>query len=143
MDAWVVWLVVAAVLGALELMSLTLILGFAALAAVAAGFVALAGAPVWAQLVFFSVALVLLLGVVRPIALRHRHEPAPLRTGVDALVGQVAMALSDVDRDGGQVKVGGEVWTARATGDTAVLAGDRVRVVAIQGATALVETVEA
>jgi membrane protein implicated in regulation of membrane protease activity len=143
MDAWVVWLVVAAVLGALELMALTLILGFAALAAVAAGLIALTGVPVWGQLVLFSVALVVLLGVVRPIALRHRHEPAPLRTGVDALVGQVATALSEVDRDGGQVKVGGEVWTARLSGGAPVLAGSRVRVVAIQGATALVETVEA
>jgi membrane protein implicated in regulation of membrane protease activity len=142
MDDWVVWLVVAAVLGALELMSLTRVLGFASLAAVAAGFVALAGAPVWAQLVFFSVALVVLLGVVRPVALRHRREPTPLRTGVDALVGQMATAISDVDQDGGQVKVGGEVWTARAAGGTPVAAGARVRVVAIQGATALVETVE-
>ena len=141
MHDWVVWLVIAAALGALELMSLTLVLGFASLAAVAAGGVALAGAPVWAQLVFFSVALVLLLGVVRPIAIRHRHQPGPLRTGVDALVGQIATAISDVDHDSGQVKVGGEVWTARATG-AAVAAGSRVRVVAIQGATALVETVE-
>ena len=142
MDDWVVWLVVAAVLGALELMSLTLVLGFASLAAVAAGVLALAGAPGWGQLILFSVALVVLLVVVRPIALRHRQNPAPLRTGVDALVGQVAVALTDVDRDGGQVKVGGEVWTARASGGAPVVAGARVRVVAIQGATALVETVE-
>lgn len=141
MQDWVVWLVVAAALGALELMSLTLVLGFAALAAVAAGFVALAGAPVWAQLVFFSLALVLLLGVVRPIALRHRQQPGPLRTGVDALVGQVATTVSEVDHDSGQVKVGGEVWSARSQG-AAIAAGARVRVVAIQGATALVETVE-
>ena len=142
MDDWVVWLVVAAVLGALELMSLTLVLGFASLAAVAAGVFALAGVPGWAQLVLFSIALVVLLVVVRPIALRHRKDPAPLRTGVDALVGQLALATTDVDRDGGQVKVGGEVWTARAVHDATVPAGARVRVVAIQGATALVETVE-
>jgi len=142
MTPWVVWLVVAAVLGAFELMSLTLIFGFAALAALAAGAVAVGGAPTWAQLVLFSVALLVLLVVVRPIALRHRQSGPPLRTGVDALVGQVATAISAVDRDGGQVKIGGEVWTARAAGGAPIMAGARVRVVVIQGATALVEIVE-
>lgn len=141
MTPWVVWLVVAAVLGALELMSLTLIFGFAALAAIAAGGVALAGVAPWIQLVFFSVALLVLLVVVRPIALRHRRSGPPLRTGVDALVGQIATALSAVNHDGGTVKLGGEVWTARTVaGD--VVTGSRVRVVAITGATALVEPVE-
>lgn len=141
MTAWVLWLVVAAILGAIELMSLTLIFGFAALAALAAGLLALAGLAMWVQLVFFSVALLVLLVVVRPIALRHRQAGPPVRTGVDALVGQEAMALTDVDRDGGQVKLGGEVWTARAaTG--AIATGTRVRVVAIEGATALVQTME-
>lgn len=141
MTDWVVWLVVAAVLGALELMSLTLILGFAALAAIAAGMVALAGADGWIQLVIFSAALLVLLVVVRPIALRHRQSTPALRTGVDALLGQVAVALTDIDRDDGQVKIGGEVWTARAAAQL-ISAGARVRVVAIEGATALVESVE-
>lgn len=141
MDAWVVWLVVAAALGALELLSLTLIFGFAALAAIAAGVLALAGVEVWAQLAFFSVALLVLLLVVRPIALRHRQSGPPIRTGVDALVGQEATALSDVNRDGGQVKLGGEVWTARAAVGP-IATGTRVRVLAIEGATALVESVE-
>lgn len=141
MTAWVLWLVVAAILGAIELMSLTLIFGFAALAALAAGGIAAAGVVGWLQVAFFCVALLVLLVVVRPIALRHRQNAPPLRSGVDALIGQVATTLSEVDRDGGRVKLGGEVWTARTTAGS-VATGTRVRVLAIQGATALVESVE-
>ena len=47
--------------------------------------------------------------------------------------------LERVDRDGGQVKIGGEVWTARAYDEDEVLEpGARVEVMKIEGATALV-----
>ena len=44
-----------------------------------------------------------------------------------------------VDRNGGQVKIGGEVWTARSYDeDDAFEPGARVEVMKIDGATALV-----
>ena len=47
--------------------------------------------------------------------------------------------LERVDRDGGQVKIGGEVWTARAYDEDDVFEpGARVEVMKIDGATALV-----
>ena len=47
--------------------------------------------------------------------------------------------LERVDRDGGQVKLAGEIWTARTFDEDEVLEeGARVRVMQIEGATALV-----
>ena len=77
--------------------------------------------------------------VLRPIATRHLRTPARIRTGSAALVGSKALVLERVDRDGGQVKIGGEVWTARAFDDDDVIEpGARVEVMKIEGATALV-----
>ncbi len=77
--------------------------------------------------------------MLRPIARRHLHTPAQLRTGTAALVGERAVVLERVDRDGGQIKLAGEVWTARAYDEDEVLEpGARVQVMQIQGATALV-----
>jgi membrane protein implicated in regulation of membrane protease activity len=77
--------------------------------------------------------------VLRPIARRHLHTPAKLRTGTAALVGAKAVVLQRVDADGGQVKIGGEIWTARAYDDDDVLEpGTRCEVLKIEGATALV-----
>ena len=62
-----------------------------------------------------------------------------MRTGTAALVGERAVVLERVDGDGGQIKLAGEVWTARAYDEDEVLeAGARVQVMQIQGATALV-----
>jgi membrane protein implicated in regulation of membrane protease activity len=77
--------------------------------------------------------------VLRPIAARHLRTPARIRTGSAALVGSKALVLERVDADGGQVKIGGEIWTARAFDDEAVIEpGARVEVLKIDGATALV-----
>ena len=77
--------------------------------------------------------------VLRPIARRHLKTPASLRTGTAALVGRPATVVQRVDRTGGQVKIGGEVWTARSYDeDDSFEPGARVEVMKIEGATALV-----
>jgi membrane protein implicated in regulation of membrane protease activity len=77
-------------------------------------------------------------------ALRKRLESglsdhAPLHTR--GLVGRGAVAVSRVDGQGGQVRIGGELWSARALDDHDVIEeGTAVTVMQISGATALVVT---
>src|SRR3954447_9120220 len=114
-------------------------LGPVALGAVAAAVAALAGAAVLLQVVLFVVVAAGAVGLLRPVARRHLHLPAPVRTGTAALVGAKAVVLQRVDALGGRVRLGGEEWSARAYLDDQVLEpGTRVEVVKIEGATALV-----
>ena len=56
-----------------------------------------------------------------------------------ALVGRPATVLEEVTGRGGRVRIGGEVWSARAYDETQVIpAGSTVDVMEIDGATALV-----
>jgi membrane protein implicated in regulation of membrane protease activity len=139
---WLIWLIVAGVLVAAEVGTLTLALGMAATGALAAFAVALAGAPGWAQLVVFIVVTAGMLAFVRPVARRHMVTPRALRTGTAALVGRTGTALDGVDHDGGRIRLAGEVWSARAWDEREVIpAGARVEVIEIDGATALVTEV--
>ena len=139
MPAWVAWVIVAAVLAVGEVFTLSFFLGAVALAALVAALLAVVGVGVGWQLGAFiacSLASVLFL---RPVARRHLRTPAQLRTGTAALVGARALVLERVDADGGQVKIGGEVWSARSYFENQVIeAGARVEVARIEGATALV-----
>jgi membrane protein implicated in regulation of membrane protease activity len=139
MPSWVIWIVAAAALLGGEMLTLGLFLGPLALAAVLASLVALAGASVELQVAAFVAGSVASLAIVRPIARRHMRTPAHIRTGTAALIGQGAVVLERVDRDGGMVKIGGEIWTARAYDEDHVIEpGARVEVLKIDGATALV-----
>jgi membrane protein implicated in regulation of membrane protease activity len=137
---WLIWAIVAVLLALGELGTPGLFfLGPLALAATAAGVVALFGVGLALQLIVFiagSVASVLLL---RPLARRHLHMPASIRTGTAALEGTKALVLQRVDANGGRVRIGGEEWSARAYMEDGVYEpGTRVEVVKIEGATALV-----
>jgi membrane protein implicated in regulation of membrane protease activity len=139
MDTWIIWLIIAAVLGTIEIMTTTLafgLVGAAALVAAAAGF---AGGSSAIQFGAFVVASVLGLGVARPFALRHIRHPPLLRTGTAALVGRSALVLEEVGPHSGRVRIGGEEWSARSYDETQVIpAGKTVDVMHIEGATALV-----
>jgi membrane protein implicated in regulation of membrane protease activity len=139
MSSWVIWLIVAAVLGTVEIATTTLafgLLGAAALIAAGAGFV---GADAALQFGAFVLASGLGLGVARPFALRHIRHPPLLRTGTAALVGRTGYVLDEVSEHGGRVRIGGEEWSARPYDETLVIpVGTKVDVLQIEGASALV-----
>lgn len=138
-NAWAGWLGIAVVLGIVETTTLDLVFlmmaGGALAGAVAAGF----GAPLVLQAVVALLATAALLGVVRPVAKRHLRTPLEARTGVAALVGRDALVTAQVDAHQGQVKLAGEIWSARSFDEREVIEpGVRVHVVEIDGATAVV-----
>src|ERR1700691_1862110 len=114
MESWIVWLVLAAVLGA-------------------------AGVGLPFQLAAFAVASAAGLGLVRPIAMRHIKQPPLLRTGTAALVGRTAIVLEEVTEHTGRIRIGGEEWSSRPYDESLVIpVGAKVDVMQIEGATALV-----
>ena len=143
MPVALIWLIAALALAGAEALTgdlFLLMLSGGALAA--AGSAWLLDWPIWADgLVFLLVSVLLLVGV-RP-ALRRRMQsgqglPEPAR----ALEGKSALVLGRVARHEGQVKLEGEVWTARPLNETDVFEpGDQVLVVHIDGATAVVSKI--
>ncbi len=139
MPVWLLWLVAAVALAGAEALTgdlFLLMLGGGALAAVGSSLVF--DNYVIDGVVFLVVSLLLLV-LVRP-ALRRRFAagtglPEPMK----ALEGKSALVLDRVARHEGQVKLDGEVWTARPLNDDDVFeAGDHVTIMRIDGATAVV-----
>lgn len=136
---WLWWIGGALVLGLVEMLSLDFIFLMLAGGALAAAGVTAAGQPLWVQVVTAAaVSLLLLLGL-RPWLVRRAHAPEHA-TNANAHVGRTAVVVQTVTTTSGLVKLVGEVWTARAADGSPVLPeGSTVRVVRIDGATAVVE----
>jgi len=139
MPEWLWWVIAALVLVGVEIVTLDLLFlmlaGGAVVGAIATGI----GAPPIAAIGLAAVTAVGLIGVVRPIALRHLRTPVALRSGVDALQGAEAIVVETVDVNDGRVKIGGEIWSARTYHpDEVHEPGTRLNVMKIDGATALV-----
>lgn len=140
MAVWVIWLIAAGVLLIAEALSLDLVLIMCGGGAGAAALTAALGAPIPVQLAVFALVSVGLLGVVRPLAVRHLRLTAHTSaTGVDALVGRNAVVVQTVNEHAGRVKIGGDEWSAQSYDPGQVLeTGQTVRVMEIRGVTAVV-----
>ena len=140
MEAWIAWVIAAVLLAVGEILTPGLFfLGPVALAAAIAAVVAALGAAVWLQVVVFGVCTLATLAFLRPLARKHLSMPIAIRTGSAALEGAHATVLQRVDGDGGRVRIGGEIWSARSyVLDQVFEPGTRVEVAKIEGATALV-----
>jgi membrane protein implicated in regulation of membrane protease activity len=141
MDAWIIWLVAACLLGVGEMHQGGFYLAPFALGAALAAVVSLLGVGAALSAIVFLLASAIVFGTLRPVARRHRRLPPSIRTGAAALIGRPGIVLERIANDEGVgcVKIDGEVWTARSYSDDEVIdVGQRVEVVEIRGATALV-----
>jgi membrane protein implicated in regulation of membrane protease activity len=140
MAAWLLWLIAAGLFAAGEVVSLDLVLLMFAGGALGGMAVAMLGASTPFQLLAFIAVSGVLLFVVRPIAQKHLTDRTPLQLdGVDTLIGRTARVTRDVDADGGRIRMGADEWTARSQhrGESFAV-GDTVRILQVDGATAIV-----
>lgn len=142
MAAWLIWLIAAGLLGVAEIFTLDLVLLMFGGAALATAGAALLGAPVFLQLVTFIVVSLGLLVLVRPVAARHIGHRGPAQIdGAKVYIGRTGIVTETVDETQGRIKIGGDEWSAVAqSGAERFNVGDRVRVMDIRGATAVVAT---
>jgi membrane protein implicated in regulation of membrane protease activity len=142
--AWETWTALAILFALAELLSLDLVLLMLAVGAGVGVLTALIGLPVAAQILAAIGAAAAMLLFVRPSIVKRLHSGPELRLGHDALVGRQGVVVSEVTADAGQVKIGGELWTARPYDETVTIhEGARVDVFQIKGATAYVHPVPA
>lgn len=144
---WIVWLVFILVCVIIELLTLEFTFLMIAVGSLGGLGANLAGAPWWVQILVAAILAVLLILIIRPLLLRVMHRGAdPTPSNVAALIGLRGTLLAPLADAGALAKLAnGETWTTRLADpdSTAVLAaGDRVKVVAIEGSTAVVIPIE-
>ncbi len=143
MPVALIWLIAALALAGAEALTgdlFLLMLSGGALAAAGTSYAL--DWPIWADGLVFLVVSVLLLVLVRPALRRRFTEGTGLPEPAKALEGKSALVLDRVARHEGQVKLDGEIWTARPYSDDDVYEpGDHVTVVHIDGATAVVSKI--
>lgn len=133
-----VWVIIAAVALAIELVATHFILLFVALAALITAGGAALSLPVGYQVTLFCVSAVLFpLLLRRPLLRRFSGEGVPSR--IDALYGAEAEVTEAIDPvlGTGRVTADGQDWAARSS--SSLKAGTRVRVTGADGIVLLVD----
>ena len=132
-----VWLGVIGAMVVIELLTYGLYFAALAVAAVVPLILSLLGLDLWIQALGFLVAVVAALVFVRPLIKKWQGDKPERLTNTDSLIGKDAHALTEITETSGQVKVWGEVWTARVR-EGMRSEGAKVVIEEVDGATLIV-----
>lgn len=138
-----VWFALAAVLGIVEAMTVSLVSIWFALGAVSAIIPAFLNVPIWGQILVFLVVSALAFAFTRKFlkdVIKVKKQP----TNSDVLIGADGMVTADVNNlEGtGKVYISGLTWSARSENGENIPKGTVVTVGKIEGVTLIVKTKE-
>ena len=143
-DMWVVWLVLMVIFLIIEAATLGITTVWCAAGCLVAAIMDLLGAPVIAQVIaMISVSVVCFIACliwIRPMFdAKHKRELSP--TNADRVLGHEGIVIKSIDpiEGKGQVKVLGQVWSAKA--DKPIEEGSKVKVLSLEGVKIIVEEV--
>ena len=139
----VLWMLVIIASVAIEAFTLDLSALWFAFGGVAALLLASFGVGLMPQLIVFTVCSALLLLLVRPVA-RKLLKTGNTRTNADRILGEEALVTAAIDNIAmqGEIRLMGQVWSARSADGAPSPAGAKVRVREIVGVKAIVEPIE-
>ena len=135
------WLAAFIVFAIGEAVTVGLVSVWFAVGALAALFAAALGAGLWLQITVFLGVSALALALFKPLSSKFLR-PKLSATNADRVIGSAALVTETIDNTQaqGQVKVNGQIWSARSAQDIVIPVGADVRVLRIEGVKVIVET---
>lgn len=138
MQTYMVFLWMALIVGALfcEAMTAALVSIWFLPAALVSMILAICEVKIWVQVLVFFLLSFFLLAVFQIFFRKRVKYGRKTATNADALIGKKVLVTSDINNllSSGEVKVGGQVWSARSTSDDETIpAGTLVEIVDISG----------
>ena len=134
MNEYLFWAVAIVVFAILEAITTQLVSVWFIVGSIAALLSRWLGAPFYLQLIVFVGVSAITLVLTRPLIKKHlkpKNEP----TNADRVIGQTAVVTETIDNLAakGQVKVDGQIWSARCSEDTVIEEGKQVEIKRIDG----------
>ena len=144
MSSWIIWLIVFIVMLIIEAVTTALATIWFAAGALVAMIMDLCGAPLNLQIIVMAAVSVVTFAIcmiwIRP-KLESLRRANVQRTNADRLIGMEGVVIVPVNpvEGKGQVKVEGQVWSAKSEG--AITEGTTVKIRAIEGVKLIVDPV--
>lgn len=136
------WLVIVAVMLIIEIITMGLTTIWFSLGAAVAAIAAYAGAPLWLQIVLFSVVSVVVMLLARPFAMKVMDRNRT-KTNIDDMIGNTATVIEPIDnkKEQGKVRYRGVEWMARSVDENQISEEETVTIEAVSGVKLLVRAV--
>lgn len=138
---WVFWLIAAGVFFIIEMATIGFLvfwLGIGALLAMVTSFVT---DNIFIQALVFVITSTLLLIFTRPLVNKFIKIPKEIKTNAYSIIGKKGIVISKINNiEGvGQIKIDGEIWSAKSATDEDIPENTEIEIVEIDGVKAVVK----
>jgi membrane protein implicated in regulation of membrane protease activity len=138
-----IWAILTVIFTIIEGFTLGLTTIWFAIAALIMVFVSFLPVPFVYQIIIFLCLSAALLIFTRPIAIK-KFKTGRVKTNVDSLAGKHALVTKQIGEfDKGEVKVDGQIWSARSEDASVINEGAKCEVVRVEGVHAVVRSLPA
>ena len=133
-----IWVALVIIFTLIEVCTLGLTTVWFALAALVMVFLSFLKIPFPMQLLIFLAIAAVLLIFTRPLAIK-KFKTGTEKTNVDSLIGKHALVIKRIGEfEKGEVKLAGQIWSARSGDNAEIAEGTKCEVVRIEGVQAIV-----
>lgn len=141
---WQTWLIIAGFFLVMEMFTPGFLVFWIALAAALTSILSLVVTNIIFETIFFIIVLSLLLFFTKPLVDKFINKDKTVATNAYSIIGKKAIVTKDIDptKAKGQIKVNGEVWSAKTEDDSFIEKDSEVEVKKIDGVKAIVSTIK-
>ncbi len=141
---WQIWLIIAGVCLIIEIMTVGFLIFWFAVGALFAMIVSLFTDNLIIQTSVFVISSGIMIFATKPFVKKFANNKNTMQTNVYSTIGKIGIVTKDIDsiHSLGQVKVGGEVWSAVGIDDMNIPQGTEVEIKEIKGVKAIVSPVQ-
>ena len=141
---WQMWLIIAGVCFIIEMATIGFFVfwfGIGALISMVASI--FFPGNILLQAIVFIISSVILLFLTKPLVNKFTKKDKKIETNAYSIIGKKGIVVQDINPNFGvgQIKVSGEVWSAKTTDETIIEKGTQIKVLKIDGVKAVVEPI--
>lgn len=141
---WQIWLIIAGICLIIEIMTVGFLIFWFAIGALIAMIVSLFTKNLIIQTSVFVLSSTILIFATKPFVKKFTNNKNAIKTNVYSTVGKIGIVTQDIDsiHSLGQIKVGGETWSAIGINDINIPQGTEVEIKEIKGVKAIVSPIQ-
>ncbi len=136
---WYLWLIAAGIFFIIEIATTGFLIFWLGIGSILAMFTSFFTDSILIQTAVFVISSVILIPLTKPIVKKYIDKDDSIATNAYGLIGKIGIVTADIDNleATGQVKVNGEIWSAKS--DSNIPKGTKVEIKKIDGVKLIVQ----
>ena len=140
---WQIWLIAAGIFFIIEMATVGFLVFWFGIGALITMIVSFFVPNVYVQTAVFVITSTLLIFLTKPFVNKFVNKDKTVATNAYSIIGRTGIVIKEINpiMGTGQIKVGGEVWSAKTTSDKIIPIGVEIKVKEIDGVKAVVDII--